>query len=117
MGFEWEEGYMMRVTYATYLDVLEYNYKKYKIKEKVNGSETKQDEVGTSTEIHRSRSEDRMHEKRSRMEEANMEAKAYRGSDWRVMKRLGKRKIFDFNQVKKAMSEANNSLPRRPTRY
>ncbi|MFS7970808.1 putative transcription factor & chromatin remodeling ARID family [Helianthus anomalus] len=107
LGFNYEDGDYMRVTYAMYLDVLEYYYKFKQVQKKVQDKETVLEE-GMSTG---GRQESSKIAGDTQQDSAEMEPVAlFAGvddEDWNKGKR---RKRFSFNYAKWAMDEANRSV-------
>ncbi|KAM0059320.1 putative transcription factor & chromatin remodeling ARID family [Helianthus debilis subsp. tardiflorus] len=107
LGFNYEDGDYMRVTYAAYLDVLEYYYKFKQVQKKMQDKETVLEE-GTSTGCRQGSSKIAGV---TLQDSAKMEPVAlFAGvddEDWNKGKR---RKRFNFNYAKWAMDEANRSV-------
>ncbi|KAJ0434921.1 putative transcription factor interactor and regulator CCHC(Zn) family [Helianthus annuus] len=107
MGFNYEDGDYMRVTYAAYLDVLEYYYNFKQVQKEIQDKKTVLEE-GTSTGGRQGSSKNAGVTKQ---DSAEMEPVAlFAGvddEDWNKGKR---RKRFNFNYAKWAMDEANRSV-------
>jgi hypothetical protein len=100
LRFEWEDGFLVSVVYMQYLDVLEYNFKR-------NRSKKLADELThTNTMVEGNtlkRSSSMQHSSKMNQDDYAL----YTG----CMVNDGKksRKQFDFENVKKAVQEAENS--------
>ncbi|KAM0003462.1 putative transcription factor & chromatin remodeling ARID family [Helianthus debilis subsp. tardiflorus] len=107
MGFNYEDGDYMRVTYAAYLDVLEYYYNFKQVQKEMQDKKTVLEE-GTSTG---GCQESSKNAGVTKQDSAEMEPIAlFAGvddEDWNKGKR---RKRFNFNYAKWAMDEANRSV-------
>ncbi|KAJ0792960.1 putative transcription factor & chromatin remodeling ARID family [Helianthus annuus] len=117
MGYDYSDGELMRIMYAMYLDVLVYYYKFKSTQQKVHEKET----VISSENVSGSRSYSCRHDpvadrrERTKSEGCIPEKEGdhyalFAGNDWHGMKKLQKRRRFDFKQVEKAMDEANRSV-------
>ncbi|MFS7934540.1 putative transcription factor & chromatin remodeling ARID family [Helianthus anomalus] len=106
MGYDYTDGEFMRIMYAMYLDVLVYYYKFKIVQEKAMKKEADEDIAGPSV-----RDQER---RRSVSDVQEDDAKQYfalfAGSDWHGMKKLHKRRRFDFGQAARALDEANKSV-------
>ncbi|KAJ0704255.1 putative transcription factor & chromatin remodeling ARID family [Helianthus annuus] len=115
MVFYYKEGEFMRLMYAMYLDVLEYYYKFKTTQEGAAEKEIKVDQGIHVAKERRSKSWDDG-EGSSRRPVADQEGTAeehyalFAGNDWYGLKRLQRRKRFDFKRVEKAVNEANDSV-------
>ncbi|MFS7938414.1 hypothetical protein Hanom_Chr05g00439421 [Helianthus anomalus] len=104
LGFDWGEGYDMRVMYAEFLDVLVYNY----IKNKKFSAVSCQDVVrNAGTTI--AREEVVITSTTMKQVQDLADYAMYAGSNWRGMKRLMKR-TFNFERAAKSVHEANQSV-------
>ncbi|KAJ0716180.1 putative transcription factor & chromatin remodeling ARID family [Helianthus annuus] len=115
MGFDYKDGDFMRLMYAMYLDVLVYYYKFKTTQENAVEKEIKVDQGICVAEERRSRSLNDG-EGSSRRPGADQEGAAeedyafFAGNDWYGLKRLQRRKRFDFKRAEKAVNEANDSV-------
>ncbi|KAJ0543742.1 putative transcription factor & chromatin remodeling ARID family [Helianthus annuus] len=110
LGFEYNDGDYMRVTYAMYLDILEYYYKFKTVQGKVHDKEVVFEEGGSSTGCHRRpRSASDIQQESA----GSKQFALFAGNDedsWNLMK---KRKRFNFNHARWAVEEANRSVMER----
>ncbi|MFS8015362.1 hypothetical protein Hanom_Chr15g01355531 [Helianthus anomalus] len=114
MGYDYKDGELMRIAFAMYLDVLEYYYKFKSVQEKVIAREATHDNKGPSTanqDRSKSDSEAPVNE-----ESMSTQYALFAGSDWLGMKKLHKRRRFDFKQAAKALEEANRSVLKKSSR-
>ncbi|KAJ0853686.1 putative transcription factor interactor and regulator CCHC(Zn) family [Helianthus annuus] len=106
MGYDYNDGELMRIIFAMYLDVLVYYYKFKTIQENVKEKEMIRSDEGPSTNSReRSKSEGNAQE-----EETIQHYALFAGNDWHGMKKMQKRRRFDFKQAAKAVDEANQSV-------
>ncbi|KAF5798965.1 putative transcription factor & chromatin remodeling ARID family [Helianthus annuus] len=124
MGYDYNDGELMRIMYAMYLDVLVYYYKFKSTQQSVYERET----VKSNEHVSRSRSfsdnQDSVGGRRERNmsddcipEEEGDHYALFAGNDWHGMKKLQKRRQFDFKQVEKAVDEANRSVLMHSQKY
>ncbi|KAJ0625061.1 putative transcription factor & chromatin remodeling ARID family [Helianthus annuus] len=111
LGFEYQDGDYMRIIYAMYLDVLEYYYKFKLVQEDVHVKEMVNDDAEPSGGRHRKtksaeNAADDDHDNGDTTQFALFDRKGWE-DDWNVHK---KRKRFNFNQMKKAVDDANRSV-------
>ncbi|KAJ0745367.1 putative transcription factor & chromatin remodeling ARID family [Helianthus annuus] len=107
LGFEYEDGDYMRVTYAMYLDILEYYYTFKTIQRKVQDKETVLVEgVSTSGCHERSKSAGEAQQEPAGTTHVALFA-GIDDDDWNQVKR---RKRFNFNYARWAVGEANRSV-------
>ncbi|KAJ0764175.1 putative non-specific serine/threonine protein kinase [Helianthus annuus] len=107
MGFNYEDGDYMRVTYAAYLDVLEYYYNFKQVQKEMQDKKTVLEE-GTSTGGRQGSSKNAGVTKQDSTEMETVALFAVvDDEDWNKGKR---RKHFNFNYAKWAMDEANRSV-------
>ncbi|KAM0072650.1 putative transcription factor & chromatin remodeling ARID family [Helianthus debilis subsp. tardiflorus] len=115
LGFEYKDGDYMRITYAMYLDVLEYYYKFKSVQEAVHVKEMVNDGAELTGGRHRkTRSEgtsqnenaDNVHNGADSTQFALFTGNGWE-SNWNLHKR---RKRFNFSYMKKAMEDANRSV-------
>ncbi|KAM0046070.1 putative transcription factor interactor and regulator CCHC(Zn) family [Helianthus debilis subsp. tardiflorus] len=107
LGFNYEDGDYMRVTYAAYLDVLEYYYDFKQVQQNMQDKKTVLEE-GTSTSVHQESSKNTGVTKQNAVE---MEPVAlFAGVDDEDWNKVKRRKRFNFNYAKWAMDEANRSV-------
>ncbi|KAJ0716656.1 putative transcription factor & chromatin remodeling ARID family [Helianthus annuus] len=115
LGFEYKYGDYMRITYAMYLDVLEYYYRFKSVQEVVHVKEMVNDGAESSGGRHRkTRSAGAAHDEaagndRNGADSTQFALFAGNGweDDWNLHKR---RKRFNFSYVKKAVEDANRSV-------
>ncbi|MFS7993811.1 putative transcription factor & chromatin remodeling ARID family [Helianthus anomalus] len=108
-GFEYQDGELIRIIYAMYLDVLIYYYRFKSVQEKVFDKEIIR-EGESSSKIggghEKRRSADTTHE-----EAATEHYALYAGNSWEGTWNLHKkRRRFNFNEARKAVDEANYSV-------
>ncbi|MFS8008109.1 hypothetical protein Hanom_Chr14g01268871 [Helianthus anomalus] len=124
MGYDYNDGELMRIMYAMYLDVLVYYYKFNSTQQNVCERET----VKSNEHVSRSRScsdnQDSVGGRRERTmshgcipEEEGDPYALFAGNDWHGMKKLQKRRRFDFKQVEKVVDEANRSVLMHSQKY
>ncbi|MFS7905867.1 putative transcription factor & chromatin remodeling ARID family [Helianthus anomalus] len=107
LGFEYEDGDYMRVTYAMYLDILEYYYTFKNIQRKVQDKETVLEEGKSTTGCHeRSKSAGKIQHESAGTTEVALFA-GIDDEDWNQGKR---RKRFNFNYARWVVDEANRSV-------
>ncbi|KAF5808785.1 putative transcription factor & chromatin remodeling ARID family [Helianthus annuus] len=111
MGLEYNDGELMRLMYAMYLDVLVYYYKVKSTKEVATEKEIKED-IGVkrrtrSMEMEASTS---MQSREEQEQAADEHYAFFAGNDWYGLKRLKQRKKFNFKRAEKAVNEANESV-------
>ncbi|KAJ0800041.1 putative transcription factor & chromatin remodeling ARID family [Helianthus annuus] len=107
LGFAYEDGDYRRVTYAMYLDILEYYYKFKTIQGKVQDKEMVLEEGGSSTGCHkRAKSADEVQQKSAGPGQVALFA-GVDDDDWNQVK---KRKRFNINHARWAVEEANRSV-------
>ncbi|KAJ0439070.1 putative transcription factor & chromatin remodeling ARID family [Helianthus annuus] len=115
MGFDYKEGEFMRLMYAMYLDVLVYYYKFKTTQKEVAEKEVKVDQGIHVAEARQSKSLNE-NEGSSRRPGAEQEGAAeehyafFAGNDWYGLKRLQRRKRFDFKRAEKVVNEADDSV-------
>ncbi|KAF5789226.1 putative transcription factor & chromatin remodeling ARID family [Helianthus annuus] len=108
IGFDYNDGELMRIAYAMYLDVLENYYKFKSVQEKAIAKDAMKKDEGPSTTIRgRCRRDGDVLEND---EQAARHYALFAGGDWHGMKKWQKRRRFDFKQAAKALDEANNSV-------
>ncbi|KAJ0680132.1 putative transcription factor & chromatin remodeling ARID family [Helianthus annuus] len=138
MGFEYDDGELMRLVYAMYLDVLVYYYKFKTIQSHVQDKDVTEEEsmlgrnadkdvteeesmLGRNADPGSSRSEGDIAE-----QDAGQEVRAednqgvtkdssehyalFTNNEWNENKRRQTRQKFDFNRAKAAMDDANESV-------
>ncbi|KAJ0591573.1 putative transcription factor & chromatin remodeling ARID family [Helianthus annuus] len=107
LGFEYEDGDYMRVTYAMYLDILEYYYKLKTVQKKVQDKEIVLEEGGSTSGCHeRSKSAGEAQQELAGTTQVALFA-GIDDDDWNQVKR---RKRFNFNYARWAVEEANRSV-------
>ncbi|KAM0026530.1 putative transcription factor & chromatin remodeling ARID family [Helianthus debilis subsp. tardiflorus] len=125
MGFEYQDGEFMRLMYAMYLDVLVYYYKFKSTQQRVYEKETVKNVVDVrgswSQEDDKQGTAADQIERNSRSdcitEQGGEHYAVFAGNDWHGMKRLQKRRRFDFKQVEKAVDEADRSVLMHSRKY
>ncbi|KAL9996554.1 putative transcription factor & chromatin remodeling ARID family [Helianthus debilis subsp. tardiflorus] len=111
MGFEYNEGEFMRLVYAMYLDVLVYYYKFKSTQQAVAEKEIKEDVAEPRRSKSLDKDEGTSRHVGAERDGADEEHYAFfAGNDWYVLKRLQRRKKFDFKRAEKAVNEANDSV-------
>ncbi|KAF5801236.1 putative transcription factor & chromatin remodeling ARID family [Helianthus annuus] len=124
MGFDYQDGEFMRLMYEMYLNVLVYYYKFKSTQQNVYEKET----VKNVEVTRQSRSKDDKQETVAGRMERNSSGGCitehegehytfFAGNDWLGMKKLQKRRRFDFKQVEKAVDEANRSVLMHSRKY
>ncbi|KAL9997783.1 putative transcription factor & chromatin remodeling ARID family [Helianthus debilis subsp. tardiflorus] len=111
MGLDYNDGELMRLMYAMYLDVLVYYYKVKSTQQTAAEKEVKED-IGDKRRT-RSMEMDVGTSEQSSAEQGGAEDEHYAlfvGNDWYGMRRLKQRKKFDFRRAEKAVNEANDSV-------
>ncbi|MFS7917916.1 hypothetical protein Hanom_Chr03g00194831 [Helianthus anomalus] len=121
MGLEYNDGELMRLMYAMYLDVLVYYYKIKSTKEMTTEKEIREDigmkrrtrsmEMEACTSMMSHDEPEQAVDEHYALEQAPDEHYAFfAGNDWYGLKRLKQRKKFDFKRAEKAVNEANESV-------
>ncbi|MFS7901087.1 putative transcription factor & chromatin remodeling ARID family [Helianthus anomalus] len=115
LGFEYKDGDYMRITYAMYLDVLEYYYKFKSVQEAVHVKEMVNEGAEFSGDEHRkTRSEGMNQNEKADKVYAGVDSTHFAffaGNGWEDNWNLHKRrKRFNFSYMKKAMDDANGSV-------
>ncbi|KAF5762575.1 putative transcription factor & chromatin remodeling ARID family [Helianthus annuus] len=106
MGYDYDDGELLRIMYAMYLDVLVYYYKFKTVQGKVIEKEMVEDDDGLSGyDQERRKSEGDVQE-----EETLHHYAFFAGNDWQGMRKMQKRCRFNFKQAIKEMDEANWSV-------
>ncbi|KAJ0694559.1 putative transcription factor & chromatin remodeling ARID family [Helianthus annuus] len=112
MGYDYNDRELMRIMYAMYLDVLVYYYKFKTVQGNVMEKKMiKSDEGRSVNDRERSKSEGNAQE-----EETLQHYALFAVNDWHGMKKIQKRRRFDFKQATKAVDEANQSVLQRSTK-
>ncbi|MFS7928314.1 putative transcription factor & chromatin remodeling ARID family [Helianthus anomalus] len=107
MGHDYEDGEYMRIVYAMYLDVLIYYYKFKSIQDNVRNEETQ----GTARTVDAAGDGGRRIVSTGGIPDDDREHFAlFAGNNWNGMKKIQKRRRFDFRQAEKAVNEANRSV-------
>ncbi|KAJ0876626.1 putative transcription factor & chromatin remodeling ARID family [Helianthus annuus] len=110
MGYDYNDGELMRIMFAMYLDVQVYYCKFKTIQENVMEKEMIRSDEGPSTKSReRSKSEGNGQEE----EETIQHYALFAGNDWHGMKKMQKRRRSDFKQAAKAVDEANQNVLQR----
>ncbi|KAJ0773510.1 putative transcription factor & chromatin remodeling ARID family [Helianthus annuus] len=110
MGLDYNDGELMRLMYAMYLDVLVYYYKIKTTQQVAAEKEIKEVKDKRRT---RSMGMDEGTSMQSSAEQGGTTDEHYAffaGNDWYGLKRLQQRKKFDFKRAEKAVNEANDSV-------
>ncbi|KAM0057370.1 putative transcription factor & chromatin remodeling ARID family [Helianthus debilis subsp. tardiflorus] len=117
MGYDYGDGELMRIMYAMYLDFLVYYYKFKTTQQKVIENEIVKSDEGVSGSQcyfnHQYPSANRRERTRSEgciPEEEGDHYALFAGNDWHRMKKLHKRRRFDFKQAVKVVDKANRSV-------
>ncbi|MFS7960583.1 putative transcription factor & chromatin remodeling ARID family [Helianthus anomalus] len=118
MGYEYSDSGLMKIMYAMYLDVLVYYYKFKSTQQKVMEKETMKSDESVSGSWcyfdHHDLATNRKERTRSEgcipEEEEGDHYALFAGNDWHGMKKLQKRRRFDFKQAVKAVDKANRSV-------
>ncbi|MFS7914526.1 putative transcription factor & chromatin remodeling ARID family [Helianthus anomalus] len=124
MGYNYIDDEFMRIIYAMYLDVLVYYYKFKTTQQNVCERETMRSKEYGSQSRNYSDKRDPVAGLRERTmsdgcipEEEGDHYTLFAGNDWHGMKKLQKRRRFDFKQVEKVVDEANRSVPMHSQKY
>ncbi|MFS7953677.1 putative transcription factor & chromatin remodeling ARID family [Helianthus anomalus] len=114
LGFEYEYGDYMRVTYSMYLDILEYYYNFKIVHGKVQDKEMVSEEGESTTGCHeRSKSAGEVQQEPAGSTHVAFFA-GIDDDDWNQVKR---RKRFNFNYARRAFEEANRSVMDQARKY
>ncbi|KAM0023884.1 putative transcription factor interactor and regulator CCHC(Zn) family [Helianthus debilis subsp. tardiflorus] len=107
LGYEYKDGEYMRTVYAMYLDVLVYYYRFKDVQAKVEHLERKKEKVDApECSLGRSTSAEEIKEVTGLDHFAFYAGNSWEGT-WNTHK---KRRKFNFNQARKAVEEANESV-------
>ncbi|KAM0042926.1 putative transcription factor & chromatin remodeling ARID family [Helianthus debilis subsp. tardiflorus] len=107
LGYEYKDGEYMRVVYAMYLDVLVYYYRFKDVQEKAEDLERmKEKEDAPECSHERSASAEVIKDVTAMDHYAFYASNDWEGA-WNMQK---KRRKFNFNQARKAVEEANESV-------
>ncbi|KAJ0755590.1 putative transcription factor & chromatin remodeling ARID family [Helianthus annuus] len=106
LGYEYKDGEYMRTVYAMYLDVLVYYYRFKDVQAKVNNSERMKEKDTPECSLGRSISAEEIKEVTEMDHYAFYAGNSWEGA-WNTHK---KRRKFNFNQARKAVEEANESV-------
>ncbi|KAF5823706.1 putative transcription factor interactor and regulator CCHC(Zn) family [Helianthus annuus] len=115
LGFEYKDGDYMRITYAMYLDVLEYYYKFKSVQVVVHVKEMVNHGAESSGGRHRkTRSAGAAHDEAAGNDHNGADSTQFAlfaGNGWEDDRNLHKRrKRFNFSYMKKAVEDANRSV-------
>ncbi|KAJ0771195.1 putative transcription factor interactor and regulator CCHC(Zn) family [Helianthus annuus] len=115
LGFEYKDGDYMRITYAMYLDVLEYYYKFKSVQEAVHVKEMVNEGAEFSGNAYRKTCSEEMNQnEQADNAHAGVDATQFAlfaGNGWEDNWNLHKRrKRFNFSYMKKAVDDANQSV-------
>ncbi|KAJ0837158.1 putative transcription factor & chromatin remodeling ARID family [Helianthus annuus] len=124
MGLEYNDGELMRLMYAMYMDVLVYYYKIKSNKEMAAEKEIREDigmkrrtrsmEMEASTSMMSREEPEQAVDDHDAPEQAADEHYAFfAGNDWYGLKRLKQWKKFDFKRAEKAVNEAKESVQKK----
>ncbi|KAJ0582021.1 putative transcription factor & chromatin remodeling ARID family [Helianthus annuus] len=107
LGYEYKDGEYMRTVYAMYLDILVYYYRFKDVQVKANNSERmKEKEDVPECSLGRSTSAEEIKEVTGMDNYALYAENSWEGA-WNAHK---KRRKFNFNQARKVVEEANESV-------